>query len=81
MLAPVSVDTIDLALHTVLAEAIAVVVRRQDACALVDHHKGVIELDRLAWMPEAPTAPRVWRGCLSKLCAPREGLPGDQIAE
>jgi len=30
-------------------------------------------------MPEAPTAPRVWCGGLSKLCASSEALLGDVI--
>jgi len=55
-----------------LAQTMAVVGRRKDARACV------IELGRLARMPESPPAPRDWRGG-SKLCAPSEGLLGDVI--
>jgi hypothetical protein len=75
VLAPVSVDTIDLALHTVLAQAAAGVVRRQEARACV------IELDCLARMPEPPPAPPVWRSALPELGALSEGLLGDGIVD
>jgi len=74
VLAPVSVDTIDLALHTVLAQAAAAGLSRQEARACV------VELGQLARMPESAPAPRAWRGGgLPKLCAPSEGLLGDVI--
>jgi len=58
--------------NPVLAQAVTVVGRRQDA------RTRVIESAHLARMRESPPAPQDWRGG-PKLCAPREGLLGDVI--